>query len=71
MERKNSDQTNKQERDRYQPYKQDHVFLGTVNKDNWPIRREYFSHMTIIMQKWTFTSPQNFFPSFKHVSYIQ
>ena len=45
---KNSDQRNKQERDRNPPYKQDNVLLFTVNKDNWPIRREYLSHMTII-----------------------
>ena len=32
------------------PYKQDHVLLFTVNKDNWPIRREYLDHVTIIMQ---------------------
>jgi len=44
------DQTNKHERARNPPYKQDHVLLFTVNKDNWPIRREYLSHMTIIMQ---------------------
>jgi len=24
-------------------------FLFTVNKDNWPFRREYLSHVTIIM----------------------
>jgi len=47
---KNSDQTNKQEGDRNPLYKQDHVLLFTVNKDSWPIRREYLSHMTIIMQ---------------------
>ena len=34
MERKNGDQTNKQERDRNPPYKQDYVFLFNVNKDN-------------------------------------
>jgi len=50
MERENSDQTNKQERDRNPPYKQDQVLLFTVNSDNWPIRREYLSHLTIIMQ---------------------
>jgi len=32
------------------PYKQDYVLLFTVNKDKWPIRREYLSHVTIIMQ---------------------
>jgi len=47
---KNSDQTNKQERHRNLPHKQDHVLLITVNKDKWPIRREYLSHVTIIMQ---------------------
>jgi len=26
------------------------VLLFTVNKDNWPIRREYFIHVTIIIQ---------------------
>jgi len=26
------------------------MLLFTVNKDNWPIRREYLSHVTIIMQ---------------------
>ena len=31
-------------------YKHDHVLLFTVNKDNWPIRRDYLNHMTIIMQ---------------------
>ena len=44
-----SDQTNKQERDRNPQYKQDHVLLFTVNKDNWPIGRDYLSHVTIIM----------------------
>ena len=34
----------------YPPYKQDHGLLFTVNKDNWPIRWEYLSHVTIIMQ---------------------
>ena len=48
--KKHSDQTNKQERDRNPPCKQDHVLLFTVNKENWPIRREYLSHVTIIMQ---------------------
>ena len=48
--KENSDQTNKQERDRNPPYKQDYVLLFTINKDNWPIRREYLSHMTIIRQ---------------------
>jgi len=43
-------QTNKQERNRNPPYKHDYVLLFTVNKDNWPIRREYLSHLTIIMQ---------------------
>jgi len=47
---KPSDETNKQERDRNPPYKQDHVLLFNVNKDNWPIRREYLSSVTIIMQ---------------------
>jgi len=50
MERKTSDQTNKQERDRNPSYKQDHVLLFTVNRDNWPIRRECLSYVTIIMQ---------------------
>jgi len=25
------------------------MLLFTVNKENWPIRREYLSHVTIIM----------------------
>ena len=45
-----SDQTDKHERDINPPYKQDHALLFTVNKDNWPIRRVYLSHVTIIMQ---------------------
>ena len=47
---KTSDKTNKQERDRNPPYKQDHVLLFIVYKNNWPIRKDYLSHMTIIMQ---------------------
>jgi len=39
MEKKNSDQTNKHETERNPQYKQDHVLLFTINKDNWPIRR--------------------------------
>ena len=49
MGKKHSDQTNKQERDRTPPYKQDHVLSFTVNKDIWSIRSEYLSHVTIIM----------------------
>jgi len=43
MEEKTRDQTNKQEMDRNPSYKQDHELLFTVNKDNWPTRREYWS----------------------------
>jgi len=43
-EKKNSDQTNKQERARNPQYKQDQVLLFTVNKDNWSIRRVFESH---------------------------
>jgi len=51
MEKKPIDQTNKQERGRNASYyKQDHVLLFNLNKDNWQIRREYLSHVTIIMQ---------------------
>jgi len=50
MEQKNNAQTNKQERDINPRYKQDHAFLFTVNKENWPIRREYLSHVTVILQ---------------------
>ena len=57
------------------PYKQDHVLLFTANKYNWPIRREYFSHMIIIMQNGflpaKITTSPIFLPSFKHDSYIQ
>ena len=72
---KKSYQTNIQERDRNPPYKQDHVLLFTVNKGNWPIRREYLSHVTIIIPNGRlpakFTSPPKSLPSFKHGSYIQ
>jgi len=55
--------------------KQDHVLLFTVNKDNWPIRKEYLSQVTIIMQNGRFpakiTSSPKFLPPFKHGSYIQ
>jgi len=46
--------------------------LFTVNKDKWPIRREYLSHVTIIMQMAGYQprSPKPL-PSFKHGSYIQ
>ena len=76
MERENnSDQTNKQERDRNPPYKQDHLVLFTLNKDNWPIRREYLSHVTILTQGGCLpvknTSSPKSLPSFKHGSYIQ
>ena len=58
---------------RNQPYKQDCVLLFTVNKDNCPIRREYLSHVTIIMQNGglpaKITSLQKFPPSFKHGLY--
>ena len=57
------------------PYKQHHVLLFTVNKDNWPIRKEYLSQVTIIMQNGRLpakiTSPPKSLPSFKHGSYIQ
>ena len=42
--RKNSDQTNKQERDRNPSYKQEHVVLFTVNKDNWPTIQLIIQH---------------------------
>ena len=50
MEEKTSHQTNKLERDRNPPFMQYYVLLFTVNKDNWPIRRDYLSRVTIIMQ---------------------
>ena len=51
MKKKTSDHTNIQERGRRNPpYQQDHVLLFTVNKDNYPIKREYLSHVIIIMQ---------------------
>jgi len=72
MQKKHSNQTNIQETDRKI---QDHVLLFTVNKDNWPIRREYLGHVTIIMQNGPLpvkiTSPPKSLPSFKHRSYIQ
>ena len=39
MQKKNIDQTNKHERDRE---------IHHTNKDNWPIRRENLSHVTIM-----------------------
>ena len=55
--RKNSDQTNKYERDReiHHINKTMHVLLFTVNKDNWPMRRVCESH-DHHDAKWTFTS---------------
>jgi len=72
---KSSHQTNKQERNENPPYKQDHLLLFTVNKDNWPIWREYLSHVAIIMQNGRLpakiTSSAKSLPSFRHGSYIQ
>jgi len=50
MEKTHSEQTNKHERVREIHGKQDHVFLFTINKDNWPTRRNYLSHVTSIIQ---------------------
>jgi len=51
------------------------VLLFTVDKENWPTKREYLSHVTIIMQNGRLpakiTSPPKSLPSFKHGSYIQ
>jgi len=65
---KPSDETNKQERDRNPPYKQDHVLLFTVNKDNWPIRREHLSHMIIIMQMVVYQPRSPAHQNFSHPS---
>jgi len=59
MGREKTQSSNKQERGRNPPYKQDHVFLFTVNKDNWPIRREDLSNVTIIMEI-VFTSQDHY-----------
>jgi len=51
------------------------LFKFTVNKDNWPVRREYLRHVTIIMQNGglpaMIANPPKSLPSFKHGSYIQ
>ena len=69
-----SDQTSKHERDRNATYQQDHVLLFTVNKDNYPIKREYMSHVTILqngrLPAKINSSPKSL-PSFKLCSFIQ
>ena len=47
------------------------MLLFNVNKENWPIRIEYLSHVTIIMQMDVYLprSPKSL-PPFKHSSYI-
>ena len=56
------------------PYKQDHVRLITLKKDNWPIRRVLESrdhHNANGSLPDKITSSPKCLPSYKHSSYIQ
>ena len=50
------------------PYKQDHVLLFTVNKDNWPIRESIFVSRDHHNAKWTFTSQDHHKQNLSHPS---